>query len=99
MVEHLEEKYKKMILDAMNYHFPGSKVILFGSRARRTHKPGADIDIAVEADEPIDFNEMYRARVTLEHLIVPFKIDLVDMNEIPAELQETIREEGIIWRN
>jgi len=49
----INPRYKKEILRALEYHFPGAKIILFGSRARRTHQEGADVDIAIDAGKAI----------------------------------------------
>lgn len=97
--ESVNPRYKELILRALEYHFPGAKVYLFGSRARRTHASGADIDVAVDAGKPIEFGEMARARVTLEHLPVPVNMDLVDLHSIPKEFKDTILQEGILWKN
>ncbi len=99
MVEKINPEYKVLIMRAMQYHFPSAKIYLFGSRARGTSNPGADIDIAVNAGMQIDFGEMERARVTLEHLSIPVFIDLVDMQTIPEEFKKTIQKEGIEWTN
>jgi len=99
MAQNINPDYKTMIMRAMDYHFPSAKIYLFGSRARGTNKPGADIDIAVDCGKQIAFGEMERARVTLEHLVIPVFIDLVDMHAIPDEFRKTIQEEGIEWKN
>lgn len=86
--EPLEPEYKNDILRALDYHFPQKKtIILFGSRAQGTHKPGSDIDIAIDIGEPIKLRDMVRTRITLENLSVPFNVDIVDMYSIPEELK------------
>ncbi len=97
--ENINKQFKEEIIRALDYHFPKSKIILFGSRARNTNKPGADVDVAVDMGHPILLRELGRARLTLENLFIPLKVDLVDMNAIPKELKETIIEEGIVWKN
>jgi len=98
--EPLEPKYKNDILRALDYHFPQKKkVILFGSRAQGTYKPGSDIDIAIDIGEPIKLHEMARTRITLENLSVPFEVDIVDMHSIPEELKKVILNEGIVWKS
>lgn len=99
MVNNINPDYKELILHALNYHFPGAKVYLFGSRARGTNLSGADIDVAVDAGQPISFGEMERARVTLEHLPIPVNMDLVDLHSIPPEFKQTILQEGIAWKS
>lgn len=99
MTEKINPEYKILIMRAMQYHFPSAKIYLFGSRARGTNNPGADIDIAVDTGMRIAFEEMERARITLEHLSIPVFIDLVDMCTIPEEFKKTIKEEGVEWKN
>ena len=99
MNEPVEKEYKKMIIRAMNYHFPKAKVYLFGSRALGTHRPASDIDIAIDEGKRADYGELYRARITLENLPIPFFMDLVDMHAIPLELKEHILKTGILWKS
>ncbi len=99
MAENINPKYKELILRAMEYHFPGAAVYLFGSSARGTNKEGADIDIAVDGGKELDLHEMSRARVTLNNLPFALEVDLVDMNDIPQELKELILKEGVKWKN
>ncbi len=95
----LDPRYKNEILRALEYHFPGAKVILFGSRARGTNQPGSDVDIAVDAGKKIELGELARARATLENTTIPFFTDLVDLNRVPQELRKVIVKEGIVWKN
>jgi predicted nucleotidyltransferase len=97
--ESINPAYKEMILRALEYHFPNAKIYLFGSRARKSHKEGADVDIALDTGNIIPNRELYRAKITLQNLIMPLKVDLVDVNNIPQELRQVIDQEGEIWKN
>ncbi len=97
--DNVKQEYKNLILKAIAYHYPDSKVILFGSRARGTHKPGSDIDVAIDTGEPIKLREMSRMRVTLENLPISLEIDIVDMHNISDEFKQIIANEGIVWKN
>ncbi len=98
--EHINPKYKKEILRAIDYHFPVlKKIYLFGSRARKTHKEGADVDVAIDAGKKMPPREIMRARVTLEHLPIPITVDLIDFHAVPDILQKIIIEEGILWKS
>ncbi|MCB9493032.1 MAG: nucleotidyltransferase domain-containing protein [Epsilonproteobacteria bacterium] len=98
MNDGLTPERKNHILRAMEYHFPGAKVILFGSRARGDFHEGSDIDIAVDAGKKVDRYELYRARVTVEHLPLGLKIDLVDFHRVSELLREVIEKEGVVWK-
>ncbi len=97
--DNLKQEYKNLILKAIAYHYPNAKVILFGSRARGTNRPGSDVDLALDINEPIKLSEMARIRVTLSNLPIALTMDIVDMNNIPNELKEIIAHEGIVWKN
>lgn len=95
----VKPEYKRLILKAVDYHFPQAKVILFGSRARGTNRPGSDIDLALDIGEPIKLHEMSRIRVTLGNLPISLEMDIVDIQNIPDELKALILKEGIVWKD
>jgi predicted nucleotidyltransferase len=97
--DNLSQAYKDLILKAINYHFSDAKIILFGSRARGTNKPGADVDLAIDIGKSIKLHEMARIRKTLENLPLALEIDVVDMHNIPDELKQNILSEGIAWKD
>jgi predicted nucleotidyltransferase len=97
--DNLGQEYKDLILKAIQYHFPIAKVILFGSRARGTNRPGSDVDLALDIGEVIPLREMARTRVTLENIPLALNIDIVDMHNIPSELKEIIVREGVVWKS
>lgn len=99
MSDIIKQEYKSAILKAIAYHFPEAKVMLFGSRARGTHKAGSDIDLALDIGQPIKLHNMARIRVTLENLPIALGMDIVDMHNIPAELKQRILDEGIAWKD
>lgn len=45
-----------------------SIIVLFGSRAKNTHKPGSGIDLAIDVEHAIKLHEIARLRATLENL-------------------------------
>lgn len=68
------------------------KVILFGSRARGTHRERSDIDIAVSGD---DFDEFYW--MVNEEAWTLLMFDIVDLNKrISDELKKEIERDGIV---
>lgn len=97
-IDTINPEYKKALLKAIAYHFPEARVILFGSRARGSHTPGSDIDLALDIGTPIKLREMARTRVTLENLPISLEIDIVDLQNIPAEMRAIIAREGIVWK-
>ena len=77
---------------AVQYHI--AKIVLFGSRARGTHQPKSDIDLAIY--DCADFtNFVYDME---EQVWTLLKFDLIDMNQefISQELKAEIKKDGII---
>ncbi len=60
------------------------RILIYGSRARGNYKDGSDIDLCVEADD-LSFGELNSIRANLDDLMLPYKIDLIDMNCISSE--------------
>ncbi|HOY97131.1 MAG TPA: nucleotidyltransferase domain-containing protein [Catalimonadaceae bacterium] len=57
------------------------KVLLFGSRAKGTFRPGSDIDLVIYANA-LDFKEFMQIQIELDELELPQKIDLINGNTI-----------------
>lgn len=52
------------------------RVLLFGSRAKGTHKPGSDIDLAL-VGEQLDWRTIGSIYDALDDLLLPFRFSLV----------------------
>ena len=68
------------------------RVILFGSRARRTNSERSDVDIAVSGG---DFNGFYDDIKDKTHSLLMFDIVNLD-NRVTHELAQEIERDGIV---
>lgn len=57
------------------------QAILFGSRAKGTHKPGSDVDIALKGAD-LSLNDLLSLSVALDELWIPLRVDLLLYNRI-----------------
>lgn len=78
---------------------PQARIYLFGSRARGTHSPFSDIDIAVDAGQPLSRVVIDEAKSIMQASNIMYHIDVVDMNRVPDEMREAILKEGILWKH
>lgn len=73
-------------------------VYLFGSRAKGTERPTSDIDIALDAKGPVPALVYDKVLHALEHSVIPYKFDVIDMHQISADFKNIILKEGIQWK-
>jgi predicted nucleotidyltransferase len=71
------------------------KALLFGSRAKGTHKPGSDIDLALVGAD-LDWDIVGRISGALDDLPVPYRFSLIIFSErTDPEVAAHIRRVGI----
>ncbi len=74
-----------------------AEVYLFGSWAQGTQRPTSDIDLAIEAAEPLPPVILATLREALEESTVPHRVDVVNLAETDLAFRERVRREGILW--
>ena len=74
-----------------------AKVYFFGSRASGAEHRYSDVDVAVLPLEPIPHRVWLELQERLEQSWVPFPVDLVNLEEAPAELRARVEREGVLW--
>lgn len=92
---------KKEHIDAINNVFNEyqnvEKVLIYGSRAKGTHKPGSDIDLVI-AEKEISFSQMMEITNKLDDLLLPYKIDISQKSKISnSDLIDHINRVGKIF--
>jgi predicted nucleotidyltransferase len=90
---------QETIIKLLTVLFPEATIYLFGSRARGTHTPSSDIDIAINLNRKMTFEEIGIARNIIEGLNIPQKVDIVDINNVSESMKDQILKDGIQWKN
>ncbi len=72
------------------------KIYLYGSRAKGNYKPWSDVDLAIECEKSL-FREIALLKYLLEESLLPYKVDLVELNKVRPEFKENILGEAILW--
>lgn len=92
-------RYKKQIIKIIRSILPDCKIYLFGSRARQEHDVGSDIDIALDANKPIEQKKLYLIEEKIEETNIPQTVDVVDLYSASELLKKEVANEGILWEN
>ncbi|KAF0652970.1 nucleotidyltransferase domain-containing protein [Cyanobium sp. Copco_Reservoir_LC18] len=73
-------------------------VWLFGSRAMGRHREGSDIDLCLEGPE-LSHQDRLRLMAAIDELLLPWKVDVVLRQELPADLEAHLQRVGrCLWR-
>jgi len=87
------EKYKPKLISIIQTHIPKCKIYLFGSRARKDHQEGSDIDIALDIGKPIDIKTICVIYNEIEETNLPLFIDLVDLHTATDDLKNEVKKD------
>jgi len=87
----IDENSKNLILQILKNNLPPEiKVYAFGSRTKGTTKRFADLDLALRAEKMVNQSVLDKLNIAFENSLIPFKIDLIDLNNIDEEFLNTI---------
>ena len=93
----IETQYKQLLIDTIHSQIPGCSIWLFGSRARKTNKPGADIDLAINAGRVLTMQEVFRIKDAISESNIPVFVDIVDIRNVDDDFLNHIKKEWIEW--
>ncbi len=93
-----DPRYKEKIIQIITKYLPTCSIYLYGSRARKTHQTGSDIDLALDNKSPVSDNILANIRFDIEETNIPLTIDIVDVHAIDRDFYETIYKEWIVWK-
>jgi uncharacterized protein len=94
----IDPESEKKILAILSALMPNVTIYLFGSRARGTHSPRSDIDIALKGTTLLSRHAIAELVRMLQASDIPYKIEIVDFNRVSDDMRASILKEGIIWQ-
>jgi len=90
------ERIKALVLQEL--HGEDASVFLFGSWARGEQRRSSDVDVAVEYHGLSNRQKIAHLREALEESTIPYRVDVVDVQDTSAALVKEIRKDGIVWK-
>ena len=69
----------------------GAVTYVFGSRATGDRlKPWSDLDLAIEAPEPLDWGVLSRLADEFDIALLDWKVDVIDLNAVNPEFRRIV---------
>lgn len=97
-MENVDQSTKEKIIALISALIPKAKIILFGSRARGTHTQWSDIDLALDSGKQLPIENVDEIRRLFEASNLLYKVEVVDLYQVPQNMKEIIEKEGVIWK-
>lgn len=69
-----------MLVPILRKHLPQARVWAYGSRVKRTARKFSDLDLAVEAGQPLDLRTLAVLEQDLSDSDLPFKVDVGNLS-------------------
>lgn len=92
----LTPKNSKILKDILKTHPQITEVVIFGSRASKTNKPGSDVDMALKGRITLQIIHALQSR--LSDSTLPYLFDIVDYRKITnMELKNNIDSTGGVF--
>lgn len=89
-------RHVQYILEQIKLYVPEATVWAFGSRVKGSHRPASDLDLAVLCDKETAKRQLPKLNDVFVESDVPFKIQLLDFNRLPENMQQNIKKEFVI---
>lgn len=98
-MKNIDKTTQETIINLITALIPGAKIYLFGSRARDTHREWSDIDLALDAGIILPNVKIGEVNDVLAATNMPYKVDVLDFQNVSADMQEIIKRDMKIWKN
>lgn len=76
-------------------HSPAT-VWAFGSRTKHITKKYSDLDLIIDAPQPLSLDVLAKLDSAFEETPLPYKVDIVDWNQISTSFKDRIKKERIL---
>lgn len=92
-VPQLTAEQRAVILAILERHLPHPQAWVFGSRATGRARPYSDLDILLTAPPRLSWDQRAQLVDAFDASELPFKVDLVNVDDLGAALSERVRGE------
>ena len=91
----LTASQRRVVLRLIRTCLPDTEVWAYGSRVKRTSKLSSDLDLVAFA-KPQQGRQVADLRETFEESDLPFRVDVLVWDDVPASFREEIQRERVV---
>ncbi len=96
----IEDSHLTIVKDILQRDVPNFEVWAFGSRVHGEHlKKFSDLDLAIISNEKIPWDVIYKLKDDFVESYLPFKVDVLDFNQVSNEFKEIIKQKYAVIQN
>ncbi len=89
----LTVEQKNIVLEILKHLVPDCQIFVFGSRAKGTQKPFADLDLLISGSQPLALLTRAKLRDAFTESDLPFRVDVVDEKSASLEFLSVIKDD------
>lgn len=89
----LTPEQRTQVQAILRRHVPQAQAWVFGSRATGRARPYSDLDILLASPSRLSWEQRAQLHDAFEASDLPFKVDLVEANDLSGETSERVRSE------
>ena len=89
-------RHLRYLLEQLKLYIPDATVWAFGSRVKGSNRTSSDLDLAVLCDKQTAKKQLPKLNEVFVESDIPFKVQLLDFNRLPANMQENIKKKYVI---
>jgi uncharacterized protein len=86
----LKPREIEVVRNILNRFVPEAEIIVFGSRIYGTAKLWSDLDLAIKAVSSLDWKLLAEFKETFQESELPFRVDVLDWNDIAESFSRAI---------
>ncbi len=92
----VSEEDLRIVREILAAHLPAdAKVRAFGSRAKNTHRPYSDLDLAVKGRSPLSLANLADLADAFSESDLPYKVDVVDLMSADPTVREIVERDSV----
>ena len=89
-------RHLRYIVEQLKLYIPDATVWAFGSRVKGSNRTSSDLDLAVLCDKQTAKEQLPKLNELFIESDIPFKVQLLDFNRLPVNMQENIKKKYIV---